>query len=115
METNFYLVHWHKGQNWNDSKSIGEQNGIQEHLQFLMNTSEDGHTIVSGIKEEEIGGVAILQFDNRQTITNHLLDDPCIKNGVMTFEIIPFNPINWNKGIHNGINFFNHPLEIAKL
>ncbi len=54
---------------------------------------------------QDIGGIGVLQFQDPDIAQSYLSNAPCIQNQVMSFEIIPFNPIDWSKGILNGVDF----------
>jgi len=114
METQFFVVHWQKGKQWDENKPIEEQAHIGEHLTFLKSMADEGITLISGLTKEDVGGIGVLQFKDQNTAKSHISKDPCIQNQVMSFEIIPFNPIDWSKEISKGVSFISKNLRITE-
>ncbi len=40
MKSQFFVVHWQKGSQWNENRPIEKQAGIQEHLAFLKTMAD---------------------------------------------------------------------------
>jgi uncharacterized protein YciI len=115
MNKQFFIIHWSKGKQWNESAELHEQADIANHLAFLNKLYEQGYTVISGVTTEAVGGIGVLQFSSKEEAQNMIAQDPCIQNEVMTFDIIPFNPINWKQGINEGVNFINQAQKIEVL
>lgn len=79
--------------NINYQKDLNEvDSNLNAHRNFLLQHYMQGHFLASGPKLPRTGGIILSSADSKQQLERWLMDDPFIKNGVATYEIVAWQP-----------------------
>ncbi len=69
---------------------------LPEHREFLDRHYAEGRFLVSGPLEPRTGGVIVTVTMSRAEIEAILANDPFVREGVSTYEILAFRPTKWH-------------------
>lgn len=68
-----------------------EENAIIErHVAFLQKMEDEGKLIVAGRIEDARFGIAVIETDNENEAKKIMNNDPAVKEGVFSGELLPF-------------------------
>jgi uncharacterized protein YciI len=76
-----------------DAPTAAEQKTVAEHFAYLKKLVGEGKVILGGpsINGDKTFGLVLLEVDSQAEASAVMQADPCIKAGVMTGEVLPFN------------------------
>jgi uncharacterized protein YciI len=64
---------------------------MKSHMAFLRRGYREKHFIASGRRVPRIGGVILARASSEEALQEIIAQDPFIREGVATFEIVQFN------------------------
>jgi uncharacterized protein YciI len=82
------------------ARPLAEVDGVRaEHLTYLERLAAQGTVLAWARRDPPTGGVLLAAAPDTVTLQRVLADDPYVKTGVATPEIVEFNPknvrLNW--------------------
>jgi uncharacterized protein YciI len=83
-----------RGVNWDDSRPLSEQAGLEGHINFIRTSRDDGvviqggpfHDIDSQVRDELVG-LALLDLDSIGDARALIDTDPIVANGVYGYRL----------------------------
>lgn len=79
----------HKEENWTDQ----DNKVIEEHFASLQKLHQERKLLLAGPTLNELKervGIAVLEVDSEEEAMELMNDDPAVKKGIMTAELLPF-------------------------
>ncbi len=63
---------------------------IERHFEYLQKQEADGRLILAGRTEDARFGIAVIEANSENEAKEIMADDPPVKEGVFTGELLPF-------------------------
>lgn len=80
----------------NDAKLM-DQAKLNEHIQYTQRAMDKGLILLSGLKEDESGGIFVMKANSRDEIDEYLSDEPFQRCGIQNYNVIEFTPHYFNE------------------
>ncbi|MFJ9826961.1 YciI family protein [Streptomyces sp. NPDC101160] len=65
---------------------------LPEHYEYVDRNIADGVFLLTGRRVPRTGGVILARADSRETIEKVIAEDPFLRTGAVTYEVIEFEP-----------------------
>jgi len=65
-------------------------NSMSEHFQYLKTKLDKGELYIAGPETNTKFGIAVFDADDDEEANSFMLNDPAVKNKVVTGEVFPF-------------------------
>jgi len=79
-------------------KSIEDiEKSLPDHVLFLNKHYENKKFIFSGRRNPRIGGIILVNSNNKEEVINIIQEDPFNKDGLADYEIIEFIPTKYDE------------------
>jgi uncharacterized protein YciI len=90
-ETNYFLIRYLPGENWNDDISYEEQPGLKHHHLYLREQQTHGPLLMAGPLGGESGGLALLRTGSLEEAQAVALQDPGVKTKILRAEVVAWD------------------------
>jgi uncharacterized protein YciI len=84
----YYAVTLDRGENWNPSHSMREQEQWDEHAKLMNAFVDDGFIILGGPLEDGEHVLMIINAESRSAIAARLAEDPWLRTGVRRISTV---------------------------
>jgi uncharacterized protein YciI len=82
-----FLVHERHGGPWDWSKGLREQEGWDEHAQFMDALVDDGFVVLGGpLDEKDV--LLVVEAESEEALRVRFAADPWIQNGMLTITSV---------------------------
>jgi uncharacterized protein YciI len=88
METQSYVIMLRPANNYG---TLGTEERINEHFNYLKGLLEDGTLTMAGRFSEVLFGLVMIQTSSRDEALSIMKNDPAVKSGVFYAELYPWN------------------------
>lgn len=83
-----------RGESWDASRILAEQEGIDGHIAFVRRTRDEGVIVdggpfhdPAGLVADELVGLALLNVDSLETARDLIATDPVVKTGAFGYRL----------------------------
>lgn len=83
-----YAVRTERGGPWDWSRGLREQDGWDEHAQFMNALLDEGCVVLGGPLEGDREALLVLDAPSEQEIRARLAQDPWAQNGMLTVKSV---------------------------
>ncbi len=88
MSTHFFVL------SINYIRPIEEVDFLMDaHVRYLKSGYERGTFLLSGAKVPRTGGIILARADSQEALQSIMGEDPFLKEGVATYDVIEFQPL----------------------
>jgi len=74
---------------------------LAAHRKFLDDGYQKNYFLASGPKHPRDGGIIISLLNDKNYLENVLANDPFLKKGLLTYDLIQFHPTKYHQAIKN--------------
>ncbi len=85
----YYVLLHTPGENWQKKVPYKEQQGIEEHLQYVSAFFEDNKMLMKGQFIDNPGGMIICNMDETE-VKQLAQADPAVQKGVLKVKVLPW-------------------------
>lgn len=88
MDTNYYVFIHRPGPNWISGKPITAQ-PLSDHFDYMTDLESKGLLVLGGGFLDSSGAMGILNVQSREAAEHIVLEDPAVRDGVVSAEVHP--------------------------
>ncbi len=86
-ETNYFLIRYLPGENWNNDISYEDQPGLKQHHQYLRDQQTNGPLAMAGPLVGEAGGLVLVRTGSMEEAEAIARQDPGVKTKIVKPEV----------------------------
>ena len=64
---------------------------LKEHISYTQKAMQKELYLLSGLKEDQTGGIFIIKAENKEALQSYLENEPFYKAGMQTYKITAFD------------------------
>ncbi|SHJ95250.1 Uncharacterized conserved protein YciI, contains a putative active-site phosphohistidine [Clostridium cavendishii DSM 21758] len=71
------------------------ENILNEHIAYSKKEFESGRILVTGLKNDESGGIFLMKAESMEQVEKYLSAEPLKTNDIQDYRVIEFTPHNF--------------------
>lgn len=86
-ESSWFVLMHTPGFKWDHKLSFSDQNGIEQHINFMSDLLAAGEMVMGGPFLDNSGGMAILKVESMEVAMEVANRDPAVQSGLLNVEV----------------------------